>query len=151
MHLTELPAQVDFRNASCTEKYTSDKSQSGPLSLHSRLCNDVAKKELEYFNNFSILRSGAESIIVRNVDTAFPLEEPPVKKSRPAPRVRSARPSGPSSGSQGYPSSSTGTSSSSQNWNYWQHSGTDQWRSHWQDKDWSSSSWSYRQPEDEHH
>ena len=146
MHLAEMPTQRDFRSANRAERYTSDMSQSGPLSLHSRLCNDFAKKELERYKSFSILCPGAESIIVRNVDYAFPLGEPPVKKSRPAERARSARPSWPSPDKQNFASASAGASSSSQNWSSWQNSDNTQWHSNWHDKDWSSSSWSHRQP-----
>ena len=132
-HLAELPAQFDMSNKSCTQQYTADKSQSGPFSLHRRLCNDFAKSELNRLENFSILSPLAESIISRNVDNAFPIEEPPEKKSRSNVRSKSACPP-----NQGH------AASSSTSWPHGQSSSTDapawQW-SEWHRPSWSSSSW----------
>ena len=86
-HLAELPQQLDqLDRKHC---YTADKSQSGPLSIHSRLCNQFVKEELVKYVNFVVLSPQAESCVSSNVDVAFPIDEPPVKRPRQA---RSAAP-----------------------------------------------------------
>ena len=81
-HLAELPQQLDpLDRKHC---YTADKSQSGPLSIHSRLCNQFVKEELVKYVNFDVLSPQAESCISSNVDVASPLDEPPATRPRQA-------------------------------------------------------------------
>jgi hypothetical protein len=127
-HLAELPAQADMSNASCTQQYTSNKSQSGPLSLHKRLCNEFAKDELSRLCNFTILTPKAESTLTSTVDSAFPLEEPPEKKSRSNVNARSSGDARP----RHTPATSSDSTSE------WRHS---DWSHGWSYTAWSKEEW----------
>jgi len=123
-HLAELPAQIDLSGESGT-RYTANKSQSGPFSLHKRLCNDYSRQELARLENIAILSPNAETILTNTVDCAFPLEEPPEKKSRTQGRSTNTDPR--------YRNPPASSSSNT----VWRQSGWDHgWNSTWTGNEW---------------